>query len=74
MAAKCVHNQIVSPHNVRMFKREMDMAARIRHPNLLLFNSRRSDGDSNRVDAYTSLRRELERDYLSVRPTISFMY
>ena len=59
VAAKCVHNQIVSPHNIQLFKREMDMAARIRHPNLLLFIG-------------ASLRRELQREYqLSLQPTIS---
>ena len=37
VAAKCIHGEILFEYNRRMFRREMDMAARIRHPNLLLF-------------------------------------
>ena len=74
VAAKCVHNQIVSPHNIQLFKREMDMAARIRHPNLLLFIGATLEGDMVILTELmpTSLRRELQREYqLSLRPTIS---
>ena len=73
VAAKCVHGHIVSPHNLRMFKREMDMATRIRHPNLLLFMGATLEGQMMILTELmpTSLRRELERDYLSIKPTIS---
>ena len=37
VAAKCLHPQIVSAHNIRLFTREMNMAAQARHPNLLQF-------------------------------------
>ena len=37
VAIKQMHEFIVSPHNRRLFEREMKMAARGRHPNLLLF-------------------------------------
>ena len=37
LAAKCLHSQIVSPYNRDLFIREMNVAARVRHPNLLLF-------------------------------------
>eukprot|EP00731_Ephydatia_muelleri_P013605 Em0007g915a len=37
VAAKFIHNTIISPHNVNLFLREMHMAASVRHPNLLLF-------------------------------------
>ena len=37
VAAKCLHNQILSSHNIRLFTREMNMAAQGRHPNLLQF-------------------------------------
>ena len=37
VAAKCLYRQIVSAHNVRVFTREMNMAANARHPNLLQF-------------------------------------
>ena len=37
VAAKFIHNAIISPHNINLFLREMHMAASVRHPNLLLF-------------------------------------
>ena len=37
VAAKCLHHQIISAHNVRLFTREMNMAAQARHPNMLQF-------------------------------------
>lgn len=37
VAAKCLHNQIISAHNIRLFTREMNIAAHARHPNLLQF-------------------------------------
>ena len=37
VAAKCLHHQIISAHNIRLFTREMTMAAHARHPNLLQF-------------------------------------
>ena len=65
VAAKCVHNQILSPHNIQLFKREMDMAARIRHPNLLLFIGATLEGEMVILTELmpTSLRRELQREY-----------
>ena len=37
VAAKFIHDGLISSHNVQLFIREMNMAASIRHPNLLLF-------------------------------------
>ena len=37
VAAKCLHNIIISDYNLRIFSREMTIASRLRHPNLLLF-------------------------------------
>ena len=37
VAAKFIHEAIISPHNIDIFIREMNMAACVRHPNLLLF-------------------------------------
>ena len=37
VAAKCLHHLIISRHNRGLFIREMTMAARVRHPNLLQF-------------------------------------
>ena len=66
VAAKVIHNQIVSPYNIRLFKREMDMAARIRHPNLLQFIGATQEGEMVILTELmpTSLRRELERGNL----------
>ena len=69
VAAKVIHNQIVSPHNIRLVKREMDMAARIRHPNLLQFIGATQEGEMVILTELmpTSLRKELERDYFTPR-------
>ena len=37
VAAKCPYDEIISDYNRQMFVREMNMAARLRHPNLLQF-------------------------------------
>ena len=37
VAAKCLHDVILSPYNLRVFTRDMEIAARVRHPNLLQF-------------------------------------
>ena len=66
VAAKLIHNEIVSPYNIRLFRREMDMASRIRHPNLLQFIGATNVGQMVILTELmpTSLRRELEREYL----------
>ena len=43
VAVKQMHELIVSPHNRRLFEREMQIAARCRHPNLLQFIGATSD-------------------------------
>ena len=37
VAAKCLHQEILSKYNIGLFKREMNLAAIARHPNLLQF-------------------------------------
>ena len=74
VAAKCIHNQIISHHNIQLFKREMDMATRIRHPNLLQFIGATLEGEMVILTELmpTSLRRELERvTYFSPNIAIS---
>ena len=44
VAAKCLHASIVSDHNLSLFIREINMAASVRHPNLLLFIGACLDG------------------------------
>ena len=73
VAAKCVHNAIISRHNVQLFRREMDMASRIRHPNLLQFIGATNVGEMVILTELmpTSLRRELEIEHLPPRQAIS---
>ena len=35
VAAKCLHKLIISHYNISIFTREMDIAARLRHPNIV---------------------------------------
>ena len=37
VAVKFIHEEIISPYNIDKFNREMNIAASVRHPNLLLF-------------------------------------
>ena len=37
VAVKQIHELILSPHNIRLFEREMNIASKCRHPNLLQF-------------------------------------
>ena len=63
VAAKCLHRQIVSAHNVRLFTREMNMAANARHPNLLQFIGATLDNEDPIILTElmpTSLRRVME--------------
>ena len=45
VAVKCLHNLIISYFNLDIFNREMTMAARCRHPNLLQFIGATGEGD-----------------------------
>ena len=73
VAAKSIHRQIVSPHNLQMFQREMNMAARLRHPNLVQFIGATTEGEMMILTELmpTSLRKELQNEYMSPRLVIS---
>lgn len=45
VAAKCLHKAISSPYYLSTFEREMDMAGRCRHPNLLQFIGATKEGN-----------------------------
>ena len=63
VAAKCIHESINSPYYQQQFKREMDIAAKLRHPNLLLFIGA-TQGNKPLILTElmsTSLRKELEK-------------
>ena len=46
VAVKQIHELILSPHNRRLFEREMSIASRCRHPNLLQFIGATNDDGS----------------------------
>ena len=45
VAAKCYHQVLMSQHNLRHFSREIVMAARLRHPNLVQFIGASTEGE-----------------------------
>ena len=64
VAAKTIHRQIISHHNVQLFRREMNMAARLRHPNLVQFIGATMEGNMVILTELmpTSLRAQLQHD------------
>ena len=64
VAAKCLYGQIVSNYNRLLFIREMNMAARVHHPNLLQFIGATLRGELIILTELmlTSVRRELENE------------
>ena len=65
VAVKRIHNRIISHHNLQLFRREMNMAARLRHPNLIQFIGATMEGEMMIVMELmaTSLRSQLETDF-----------
>jgi len=63
-AAKCLYRQIVSNYNRVLFTREMNMASRVRHPNLLQFIGATLRGELIILTELmpTSVRGELENE------------
>ena len=63
VAAKCLYQVILSDYNLRQFKREITIAAKLCHPNLLLFIGATREGEPVILTELmpTSLHRELER-------------
>ena len=63
VAVKTLHENIVSDYYLQLFSREMDIASRIRHPNLLQFIGATRADDLLIVTElmFTSLRNELEK-------------
>ena len=65
VAVKCLHQEIISAHYLELFSREMDVASRVRHPNLLQFigATDKKVGQLMIITELmpTSLRRELEK-------------
>lgn len=67
VAAKTLHSDILSSHNIKLFTREMNMAARSRHPNLLQFIGATISGEPIILTELmqTSLRKLLAEQMLS---------
>ena len=63
VAVKCLHQMILSEYNLSLFSREMNIASRIRHPNLLQFIGATTVGNPMILTELmpTSLRKELEK-------------
>ena len=63
VAAKFLHDIILSDYNRRQFIREMTMASKLRHPHLLLFIGATREGQAIILTELmpTSLRKELEK-------------
>uniref|UniRef100_A0A1X7T3W0 Protein kinase domain-containing protein n=1 Tax=Amphimedon queenslandica TaxID=400682 RepID=A0A1X7T3W0_AMPQE len=62
VAAKVLHETIISEYNISLFSREMNIASKIRHPNLLQFIGATTEGNPIILTELmpTSLRKELE--------------
>ena len=63
VAAKCLYRVILSDYNRQQFTRKMTIAAKLRHPNLLLFIEATREEEPVILTELmpTSLQRELER-------------
>ena len=63
VAAKCLHEIILSPYNMSIFSREMEIAAQVRHPNLLQFIGATRAGTPIILSELmaSNLRKELEK-------------
>ena len=66
VAVKFLHDMIMSPYYRNLFEREMNMAARCRHPNLIQFIGASNEGQLFIVTElmYTSLRNILQQGQL----------
>ena len=64
VAVKRIHNQIISRHNIQLFQREMSIASRLHHPNLIQFIGATAEGEMMIIMELmaTSLRSQLETE------------
>ena len=72
VAVKRIRNQIVSHHNIQLFQREMNMASKLRHPNLVQFLGATMEGEMMIVMELmsTSLRSQLQKDVYFMPPLV----
>ena len=64
VAVKKIHNQIIFRQNIQLFQREMNIAARLRHPNLVQFIGATTEGEMMIIMELmaTSLRSQLKTE------------
>ena len=64
VAVKGIHNQIISPHNIQLFQREINIAASLHHPNIIQFIGATIEGEMMIVMELmaTSLRSQLKTE------------
>ena len=65
VAAKCLHNIVLSEYNMQIFTREMEISAQIRHPNILQFIGATREGIILSELMPTNLYKELENHPLA---------
>ena len=67
IAVKCLYELILSQYNLELFSREMDIASRVRHPNLLQFIGATRVGNPMIVAELmpTSFRKEMDKNPLT---------
>ena len=72
VAAKSLHRVILSHYNRQIFSREMEIASKVRHPNLLQFIGATTEGNPIILTELmpTSLRKELETGFPLPYPAI----
>ena len=73
VAAKCLYEVIISPYNIGTFSREMNIASKLRHPNLLQFIGATTEDNPIILTELmpTSLRKELETGGLAYPAILS---
>ena len=72
IAVKRIHNKIVSRHNIQLFQREMNIAARLHHPNLVQFLGATMEGEMMIVMELMSisLQSQLQKDEYFMPPLV----
>ena len=73
VAVKSLHNVIISDYNLALFSREMSIASRVRHPNLVQFIGATKVGNPLILTELmtTSLHKELQKNQLTKQQILS---
>ena len=80
VAVKQIHDLILSPHNIRLFNREMEIASKCHHPHLLQFIGATNDEESplfvtelmeNNLRTLLEQRQLSEREIRAISPDVA---